>query len=112
MAYRLDQRRPLRRRQLITTSNSWLPERQRSNGDDIRRSSGNVFLQHSIQRTDTHQAGLRLRSRHTCKTEARVPSNSTLHRTKSNYDRCDRKDKEHRESTDKTPLDTIGRMPE
>src|SRR5207248_8191857 len=104
VADRPDQRRPLRSRQLVTASNCGLSKHQRPNGHDIRSSSRDIVLQHSLQRTNIDQANIWFRGGDTRKASAPVPPDATLLRAKSNSRPSPPTDQTHSRPTGKSPV--------
>src|SRR5438067_2292963 len=80
MAHGPNQWGPFHVRNLVAVCYRRLSYHQRPSGHELRRPSRHLFHGHRFQRTHTHQARLRLRSRHTGTAEATVPADPTVQR--------------------------------
>src|SRR5205823_9924656 len=81
-----------------------LPKHQRPNEHYTRSSSSDIVLQHSLQRTNTHQANIWFRGGDTRKASAPVPPAATLLRAKSNPRPSPPTDQTHSRPTGKSPV--------
>src|SRR2546422_1471531 len=80
LPYCPNQQRPLLLRTLPTRRYRRLSDHQRPSGHDLRRSSRHLLHRHSVRRTHTDQARLRLRSRYAGTPETTIPTDLALQR--------------------------------